>query len=1787
MPSVPMSARLRRLGVLVWKNCVFVRRRHLISTLLEIVLPVAFFAIAAYLRAKSASIFGTSVVAEPKYFSIQDLPTLRPKLGEMELWYAPKNSFTDMLVRRARDAGGLQRTEGFVKVEEMLQQYTFASYKGKNSSLDAVACLIFEGEAAAALKDQLPKKLAYKIRIRGKFKTAHLRDPNSAGPNQIRNDPYFTTGFIGLQLIMNKAFIELAQSFEQQIAPANLQDQMVLQAMPYPPHVDDAAYSQAIRDLLPNFAMFSFFILCTSLTKHVADEKQSGVKESMKLMGMENWAYWAGWLIDAILIRIVPIFLVVFLLTYSFNDASGAVLDKSSFTLLVLIFLMYCASSIILLFSITSLFFRRMRIYNGEINRCNKNLAFLAIISISVACVVWSMSLFLPTQYVLKANPELSIKLLMMLFPNMGIYFAFGTALQHEKRGVGAQWNNVHLSGTDDSMSDVSMLHVLLMFSIDIVLFSIITWYFSEVNPGQFGHKKSPLFFAKKTYWLGESNVTKKIEDPAADVIQENYERPLTTDMTDDKVGITIRNLRKTYPGAMGRPHVQAVRGVSLDIYKGEITALLGHNGAGKTTTMSILTGMISPSGGTVRVLGYDLKHDLSEIRQSLGLCPQHNLLFGELTVHQHLVFFAMLKGNSMKDAKKEAQDLLTTVGLINKRDALVSKLSGGMKRKLQLAIALIGGSQVVMLDEPTSGLDPEARREIWDLLLHFRKQRTIVLSTHFMEEADVLGDTIAIMSHGNVECCGSTMYLKRLFGAGYHLNLMRKNNCDEKTLRNTVLNILPEVIVEHCSENGTDVPKTGPITFTLPTNKVDKFPELFDVLERNKDALGIESIGVSVTTMEEVFLKVGELSSLKNANEKDDYRATDQEIPSSTQRLVDSNEIKLSGLNLVFQQVLALIFKKAIITKRNWRYLMLQFFFPILMTWYAVLLSYSVLSNNSTPDEGLSININQYGLDKNLFVLYEFDDTEQARRIGNVYADVLKNKAQTANVDNLEERLISIGIKSIGDYRRKYISAAKFATENLNLRIIGLYNYDARHSAPVALDLISNALLKYRASPAFQIYTENHPFPVEKIENHIVQYSSKSSVVALIWSSVVHFGYMFATAVNLVLPQQERVLGARHLQVIASSPVYLVWLSYALVDITLTSILAILTLAVIYPFDTFHIFSSGIELGILFCIFFLYGIAGTMFAYFASFLKNDVSSAFDLLAYINFFFGGVVNFAIFLMEMIPNWESYGLVLRIIFGLLLPHSALISSLTHFSGTAIYNSVCRSIPVSAKASACQGNSHLLMCCERVCEKIDYCFKPASYMWGNKTMNYGNWVVRHGGIGQEFIYLVFGIVLWSAIVLLIDSGSISRISEKIQRRLERHLHSNIDDGLNQDQDVIEETNKVNKYITEKGESNALETPLLAVSSLSKKFGLPVLKHRFSAVRGISFLVNRGECFGLLGVNGAGKTTTFQMLTGSVPPTKGDAMLDRYCLSSDQNQFLSRLGYCPQFDAQHDLLTGQETLQLYARLRGVSKNLVDTVVRRWLLKIGLMKYANKLTASYSGGNRRKLSVAMALIGDPPIVLLDEPTSGVDPIARRQLWQALGERQQAGQSIVISSHSMDECEALCSRLAIMVAGKLVCLGPISHLKSKFGQGYSLVVKVKNASLANESDSVKGTQILDLKSEIKTKFSPCELVDEHQTFICYQIMGSDRKWSELFKTIESIKDSHSIMEDYTLSETTLEQVFLSFARQRDSTSQSTTKLSDGQSGGASGFSLSRRGHRKVNKAWQKSIPQNVSNSTC
>uniref|UniRef100_A0A3P9ICF3 ABC transporter domain-containing protein n=1 Tax=Oryzias latipes TaxID=8090 RepID=A0A3P9ICF3_ORYLA len=167
---------------------------------------------------------------------------------------------------------------------------------------------------------------------------------------------------------------------------------------------------------------------------------------------------------------------------------------------------------------------------------------------------------------------------------------------------------------------------------------------------------------------------------------------------------------------------------------------------------------------------------DNSRLGLSLGVCPQHNVLFSMLTVEEHIWFYARLKGLPEEQVKGEIEHILQDTGLQHKRRSRTSTLSGGMQRKLSVALAFVGGAKVVILDEPTAGVDPYARRGIWDLLLKYRQGRTIILSTHHMDEADILGDRIAIISHGKLCCVGSSLYLKNQLGSGYYLTLVKKD---------------------------------------------------------------------------------------------------------------------------------------------------------------------------------------------------------------------------------------------------------------------------------------------------------------------------------------------------------------------------------------------------------------------------------------------------------------------------------------------------------------------------------------------------------------------------------------------------------------------------------------------------------------------------------------------------------------------------------------------------------------------------------------------------------------------------------------------------------------------------------------------------------------------------------------------------------------------------------------------------------------------------------------------------
>jgi len=298
-----------------------------------------------------------------------------------------------------------------------------------------------------------------------------------------------------------------------------------------------------------------------------------------------------------------------------------------------------------------------------------------------------------------------------------------------------------------------------------------------------------------------------------------------------------------------------------------------------------------------------------------------------------------------------------------------------------------------------------------------------------------------------------------------------------------------------------------------------------------------------------------------------------------------------------------------------------------------------------------------------------------------------------------------------------------------------------------------------------------------------------------------------------------------------------------------------------------------------------------------------------------------------------------------------------------------------------------------------------------------------------------------------------------------------------------------------------------------------------------------------FGFLGINGAGKTTTLSILSGEFPPTSGKATLGGLDMQTNRAAINQKMGYCPQFDALLARLTGREHLEMFARIKGVPESEIPLVVEDCIDKMNLREHCEREAGGYSGGNKRKLSVAVALVGNPQIVFLDEPSTGMDPEARRFMWNVIA-GTMAGRSVILTTHSMEEAEALSNRIGIMVGGRLRCLGSTQHLKDKYGAGYTLELKVPEQGVAAVEEFVANT------------FAGADQTERHGGQLRYDIPRSNIRLSEMFARLEHSRERLGI-QDYALSQTTLEKVFINFAAQQEEETNLAPGLVD-QSGPAS-----------------------------
>lgn len=296
----------------------------------------------------------------------------------------------------------------------------------------------------------------------------------------------------------------------------------------------------------------------------------------------------------------------------------------------------------------------------------------------------------------------------------------------------------------------------------------------------------------------------------------------------NNEIAIEVKKLRKEYGSLI------AVNNISFKVRKGEVFAFLGPNGAGKTTTVEMIEAIRLPTNGLIKILGKDISTLFNEIKEKIGVLPQEFISFERLTVHETLEFFSKLY-------KKRASidDIINAMDLKDDKDRLYMTLSGGLKQRVGVAIALVNDPEIIFLDEPSTGLDPKARREVWEVIAGLRNRgKTVFLTTHYMEEAEYLADHIAIIYKGNIIAEGTVEELINKYGQGSILDII---NCKNKNA------------VDILKNNGFNAKKQSNGNISVKIEFKDRVFEILSILRH--EAIDFDSLDIRRSNLEEVFL--------------------------------------------------------------------------------------------------------------------------------------------------------------------------------------------------------------------------------------------------------------------------------------------------------------------------------------------------------------------------------------------------------------------------------------------------------------------------------------------------------------------------------------------------------------------------------------------------------------------------------------------------------------------------------------------------------------------------------------------------------------------------------------------------------------------------------------------------------------------------------------------------------------------------------------------------------------------
>ena len=1352
----------------------------------------------------------------------------------------------------------------------------------------------------------------------------------------------------------------------------------------------------------------------------IVGEKETKTKEGMKIMGLKEGEYFLSYFIQYLIISIFVSFINSLLLKVVFNHIP-----------------LHFLFEFILLWSLdvfALIYFFQSFIDKTRIAIVLSLVIYFIMYCISLACMFEKTSMKL--KIILSLFPAVSLNTGILLLSKFEYHFR--------------NFNN------RDFLVDhynYSIGIMFLMFGIDFFLYLFLGYYLNNVLPHDFGIRKPWYFLCSSDYWCNSKNKKRKYLN-----IKNKLELPeFNTDesrLLDDEKNIygrsskfeseeiyedknkkddvlEIRNIVKIFGDGK-----KAVDKVNLNFYKDEIFALLGHNGAGKTTLISILTGMYEATKGKAIYDGINIldSNNMDIFREKLGICPQHDILFDNLNIREHLEMFSIFKGVDSENVESEVNKILHDFQLENIQHMIAKNLSAGQRRKLSIAIALIGGSQIIFLDEPSSGMDITSRRNLWEILKRQCEGKIIILTTHYMEEASVLGKRIGIINAGKMKCLGSPLFLIEKYGKFMSLNILKGDNADNEKIVNFVKSLAENIEYEILSEE---------IMFRIPVKdddnaekklrkKVD-IPKFFQKFDENLENLKIKSYSASMPTLEDVFLNVAAEDSKKNI-EKEKEKENGIKVEEENDKILFNSNLKEDYTQKSkFKNDFYICMKRRyLITKRDVKGFLMEIFCPIVLVLFGLLISKVEMTFKSKP---YVIDINITGKQNIMFASitntniedYFINDIDivTSKKLEN-YIPYDSNHKKEAIIDFVEQifeiskdtedsknHVVDMTSDSYVGY---YASLLLLEEENNKYQFVMVLNTRVMHCIPIFSPYLLQAIIEKSCGHKINVKYTHYPLPMT---HDLKEQNSIGNNITIVFFISIAFALMPANFISLLV--KERINNSKHLMRISGINIISYWISNYIFEFIKYYFTAGICILLLWAFDYYRNY--------LYILYITYGPGMISFTYAISFFFSNESNAQNAIILLNFIFGDLGSIIVILFRGIKSMKNIAKIIEYI----------IALVPTFCFDFTFNLLLNNMSIYV---------------------IDY---PNEWVYfkGDEMIKKFNLLL------SMVIYSSAECVLYTLLFIIIESRTYSFKMPKNEKLISNIKDNAVLEEIERANSISEklisyasserETNIVNRNIIEEN-NNKDEFFAVRIKNLQKIYKngcCSKAKDNVIAIKNLNFCIKQGECFGLLGLNGAGKTTTFKCITQELSQDNGTIFINGKNIIGKFNELNELFGYCPQFDAIFELLTVYENLEFFASIKGIKKNLIKKLVNTMIKEMSLDEFKDKISGQLSGGNKRKLAVAISMIGNPPIILLDEPSTGMDPEARRFMWSVIHKMSTKGKksSVIMTTHSMDEAETLCKRMGIMVNGEFVCLGKANEIKEKYGYGYEIDVRIKPIS--------------------------------------------------------------------------------------------------------------------------------------